>query len=241
MISNKQTNKRGDRRARQNKRSGQADGDRLFVSSHFQSSKFDSNFVTQDLTHKPPTKLVPTSIPRNILNQIVWLQSQMVFAFDTSTTIETGFSRIFQLSQLPIASEVSTLFDQYMIYAVTINMTCNDIVNGEALVLYTAVDFDGQNFLTPPTSSTAIMQYSTSNVAMLTSGKSVTRFLKPCVASALYNNTGVTNGYGADRIWCDSASPDVPWYGLVAVAGISNQVIHCQASVSYVLAARNNH
>jgi hypothetical protein len=232
------------RRGRPSKgRLGVQSGDAQFAQSHESASRADVTFPREDLSHKPPVRLLTVSVPRNLLNLVTWLQCQVTSTFTTSTTVGTPFAKPFYLSSTPISSQVAQLFDQYSIYAVKSNFVFSNDTSGVAIAptITTVVDFDGQSFLTPPTTAGVLNQYSTSLTSVLALGKSHERFIKPCCASALFNASGSGfTAYATERLWVDSGNASVPFYGLLGVVEITQAIGTITNVDSYVICCRNN-
>lgn len=228
----------------QNRRRGKtrntAAGDRLFVSSHHGAGRAEVNFPAQDLTHRPPTMKLQVTMPKNILNQVVWLQCVNSTFISTSTTVVSPFAFQYRLSDTPFSAEVQTLFDQYSIYAVHVTFQLRESHSG-SVTLVTVVDYDGQTFLSPPATFPALQQYSTALTATLDNSASIERFIKPCCAVGVYNtSTPGFTGYATDRLWVDSGVANVPFYGLLGAADTSPEADQITVTTSYVVCCRNN-
>lgn len=158
----------------------------------------------------------------------------------------------FQLNQLPSSTDFTSLFDQYMIEKVVLQLvpSVTEIpqdAGGAALpaasagysgMLHTVLDFDDN---TSPTGSTELMEYD--NVKSTRWNEVHTRVLTPAVAREMYRSAATT-GYGqATHQWIDAAYPDVPHYGVKFwVDGFSTAVtpsINFHARIKYYLKMKN--
>jgi len=207
------------------------------------SSSFFTQVLPADLILRPPSRLFSAKIPRNLFNQVHFLRSQTVSPFSTSTTVSTSLTAIFSIAQLPISAEVASLFDQYAIAEVVWTVTATGPQTSgasvSALPIVSAVDFDGQSFLSPPTTIAQVQQFSTSLTSWLAVGQSVSRVIKPCVESTLF--TGGSGGFATERLWIDSGNQNVPHYGVLSVAPTTAAgSIDGSITISMVIAARNN-
>lgn len=181
------------------------------------------------------------SPPRNFLNQVVWLQSQLNSVISTSSAIVTPFAYVFNLSAQPFAAEVQTLFDQYSIYAVKFSLAIREPQAVSGVLVATAVDYDGQTFLTPPNTFNAIQQFGTCLTTTLTNSSSQERFLKPCCAVSAFNSTGSAfTAYATDRLWIDSGIATVPFYGILGVADANAGASSIEVTITALVCCRNN-
>jgi len=127
-------------------------------------------------------------------------------------------------------SDLSTVFDQYMIEAVSVELFAQVTAPGLSAPttnavprLYTCIDYDDSN---SPISIDTIRQYDTCIIAP--PGTGIVRTLVPRVATAIYGGVSF-NAYGnAERQWIDVASPGAQHYGLkygvdANVANATNQ------------------
>jgi len=242
MIPKSQNKSGVNRRASQNKRSGNNVGDAIFMAAHHQSGRALVDSSPQDLTHRPPINRLSVSIPKQILNQIVWLQTQATTDITTSSSVTTPLHQTFSLANTNIASQVSDLFDQFSIYAVSVSFVMKDTDNaGQLCRLTSSVDFDGQSFLSPPTSLATLNAYATSLTTVMTEGTEHYRFLKPCCAGAVFQSSGSAfTSYATERLWVDSALPSTVFYGLLAIAEQNSGAPVISCVVTYSICCRNN-
>jgi hypothetical protein len=149
----------------------------------------------------------------------------------------------FQFADLTTLVGLAPFFDQYCIYSVTVNVTPDYEGAGSTLYTFgsvaTAIDYDNTTSLGG--GFNALLGYSSAVVAELNTGQSIQRYIKPCVAPALYNASAAFSGYGVSRMWIDSASTSVPHYGFRAIF-VSNSVsgLSITYDVNYVIGLRNN-
>jgi hypothetical protein len=157
-----------------------------------------------------------------------------------SSTLPTFGALAFALSDLPSASDFTSLFDQWKIQQVTVKfMPASLPSNSNAFhlpPLYTVVDYD-DNVL--PTSIATLQQYSSLQVIP---SATVThcRTLTPRLATSVFGN-GVLTNYANARLWCDSAYPSVAWYGLKYGLPPTNSVddFLYYIEAEYVISLRN--
>jgi len=199
----------------------------------------DTQVFPLDMTLRPPSRNFNSSIPRNLLSQIHWLRGQGQSDFATSTTVVTNLTTSFSLGQCPFSAEVQSLFDQYAIAEVCWSVTNISDAGVATLGVHSAIDFDGQSFLSPPTSVAQLDQFSTVVTSNLGVGKSVARVVRPCVESTLF--TTATAGYATERLWIDSANGSVPHYGILALADVTpGGSVNGRTTFTFIIACRNN-
>lgn len=228
-------------RGSKTRKNGGDPGDRMVIASHHQSGRAFVDSATGDLVLKPPIMRLNLRIPRNYLNLPVWLQSQVTEDLSTSASVTTSIAQTFSLSDTNIASAVANLFDQFSIYCVNVTLCLKDTNAGQIPRVTTAIDFDGQSFLSPPTSAATINQYSTSLTSLLNDGQSHERFIKPCCASSLFQSSSSTfAAYATERLWVDSANPSTVFYGLLGVVEQASNAPIVSRVTTYIVVCRNN-
>lgn len=131
----------------------------------------------------------------------------------------------FKLNEIPNYTELTSLYDEYRIDKVTVELIprASQLTTPAAAPaagnvnqtfsniqpMLTVIDFDDS---TPPGSRADLLQYSTLKVSRY--GEKITRTFVPHVATPVYR-TGVSSGYGSKgKQWIDCANDDVPHYGL---------------------------
>lgn len=168
-----------------------------------------------DLAVRPPTYRIPTTIPRQVSNQVVWdvVKTNTTITTSSSALVETNF--YWSLNSHPQSSSWATLFDQWCIpqFSATFQCAYPEGASASPGLLYTALDFDSSNNLG---SVAALEDYSTCSAAMLVSGQTVTRSVKPCVKGYLAG----TAQAGLNRQWIDCALPAIPWYSIRSIVGV---------------------
>lgn len=168
-------------------------------------------------------------------------------------TGEQHIAYAFQLSDLPNASEFTSLFDQYQIVGLKIKLvpnnteiTINKAYNGSTVVQTAAqgvpqclsvIDYDDANVLS---NKNEYLEYQ--NVRMFNVVTPHKRYFRPRVAVAVYQNP-VTTGYGnTSRMWIDTTFPDVQHYGfkmyLDSSVSAIDDLIAYQMYVTYYLKFR---
>jgi hypothetical protein len=235
--------KRGDRRARQNKSSGQGSTLKQLMADSKESASVVR--VRDDVTAKPKNWLLTETVPRNYLSMPFWTQQSYLGRYDVAAN--TAFAEdnfFFMLVNFPSSSTLAACFDQYCIESVVISATPQIDTQGFATMGYllTALDFDSTVNLG---SLTAIQQFSTCLQTELASGQSIQRAVRPTVAPAIYNvGSAGFSAYGVARMWIDSSNTNCPHYGYRSVysnpAG-TNVAFHINYTVTAILGFRNKH
>jgi hypothetical protein len=180
--------------------------------------------------------------PPSLRNNITWVQGKVQIVQTISNSVPTEANQQFQLSFLADLVGLASYFDQYCIYAITASIAPSFEGAGSALYTFgtciTAIDYDNVSNLG---SFAAVEAYNSAVVLEMTSGNAIQRFLKPCVAPALYTAGASFSGYGVKRMWIDSSVTTVPHYGL-RILFISNSVSGLTATIdlNYVVGFRNN-
>lgn len=187
-----------------------------------------------DLRVRPPNNAnVPHSVPRSVPNQVVWdvVKIDGVVANSTTGLTETNFS--FNLSQHPQASSWAALFDQWCIPQASVSFL-SMVPPGSTTIpprLYTALDFDNANALG---SISSIEDYSTAQVVELQPQVRLVRSIKPCVKPVLLGSLA-----GVERMWCDSGTNNVGWYGIRSIMSTSTAILQMSTTVTIWFAFRN--
>jgi len=237
MNRRKQTNK---------KSSGQNSSqsvDRAIAQSAQVAGKAFVEAPSQDFSRKMPSWLLIQHPPKQIRNQLIWIQGKRQVQLTISNSVPTEQNFSFQFQDLTDLVGLATYFDQYCIYSITANITPDFEGAGSTLYTFgtcaTAIDYD--NTTTLSGGFAAIEAYATCVIFEMSSGQSLTRYIKPCVAPALYTSAAAFSGYGVQRLWVDSATPNVPHYGFRSLY-ISNTVsgLSVTYDFNYVVGLRNN-
>lgn len=128
------------------------------------------------------------------------------------------FAYTFQLSDIPNASALADLYDQYRINAVKVTFfpqanvfnanTTNLVVSVPEI--YTAIDLDSN---TTPTSINVIDQYTTARHKFFNRPHS--RYLKPKALGQCYISATSTGYFNLGKQWLDMGNTNIPHYGLV--------------------------
>jgi hypothetical protein len=168
----------------------------------------------EDLSASPIDNRISQSPPRNLRNQYYWRREGILTSFAVSGTIPTAGAKSFQLSDVFDATNLSKVYDQYCIFAVSVSFapanSALPVANASLGVLTSVIDFSDVTLLA---STNEANSYSTALHQQITMGKSQQREFMPCSSSAQYL-TAVTTGYGPTRQWIDINSPSVPHFGL---------------------------
>lgn len=182
-----------------------------------QSSQVVGRNVVQlpsaDFTRPVPSFLL-TQVPRSLRNQIHWIQTKINVVTTISNSVPTENNFAFHLSDYPNTSGLAAFFDQYCIYSVSVSITPSFEGAGSTLYTFgtcaTAIDYDNIANLA---SLDAVLAFNSCVVSEMSPGTSIQRYLKPCVAPALYTTGASLAGYSVQRMWVDSANTGVPHYG----------------------------
>jgi hypothetical protein len=199
-------------------------------------SRFTDHLIISDLTFRPPNQTFNANPPRQILNQIYWVRQSIPGTITTSTTVITEINSSFSATgNLAQSSTYMAVFDQYCLHSVTYtiqNPNSNSAVGGLPQV-FTAIDFDNTTNLG---STTAISAYGSCNIAILSPGEGVTRFVRPCQLGFVVPST--TNV--STRQWVDSANPSASFFGLRTIVTPTSAAIILDQTFSCIWAFRNN-
>lgn len=198
---------------------------------------------SQDFGRRPPSFLLNQTPPRSIRNQLYWIQGKTSTQLTISNSVPTEHNISFQFSDLTDLVGLASFFDQYCIYSVTVNITPD--FEGAGSTLYTfgqcasAIDYDNINAVTGGLAG--LLSYASCVQQEMTSGQSLQRYLKPCVAPALYTASAAFSGYSVQRMWIDSSTTSVPHYGFRTLF-VSNTVsgLSVTYDINYVVGLRNN-
>jgi len=126
----------------------------------------------------------------------------------------SGAGLNFQLTNLPNSSEFTSLYDQYQIKAVKVSLIPRHTeVNASTTVVqgnvWSVLDYDDT---TAPVNVDQLLQYQ--NLKRTQMSKIHSRYLRPMVASEIFQS-GIASGYAPRRkIWIDVASPATEHYGV---------------------------
>jgi len=228
-------------KSRKNRRGGRRNAnniDRLMLNNSKETGSATSS-VPFDLIRRRQNFNITQTPPKSLGNQIYWFKELVRFTFNTSTSTfaENNFS--FKLSDLQDSSAITAMFDQYCIYAVAANLSLDTTTSNPHLVILdviSAIDYDSTGNIGPA----GIQAFNSAVNAKVTTQTSHSRFVKPCVAPALYNNSVFTS-YGIARLWIDSQSADAAHYGLRYIILQSPNVVTVELTLEYVIGCRNKH
>lgn len=215
--------------------------DRLIGQSSNVVGRAEANVPSSDYERGSPSWQI-VQHPPSLRNNITWVQGKVQITQAISNSTPTEANQDFRLSYVTDLAGLASYFDQYCIYAITVSVAPSWEGAGSTLYNFgtciTAIDYDNVNNLS---SFTAVEAYQSAVVLEMSPGNAIQRFLKPCVAPALYTSAGSFSGYGVERLWVDSSVTTVPHYGL-RVFFISNTVSGLSATidVNYVIGFRNN-
>jgi hypothetical protein len=170
--------------------------------------------------------------------QIHWFTASQEVSATLLATGITEFNQSFNAAQVAIGGAITSLFDQYAIFAVYCRIVCTSSgFNGTAIPEYTtALDYDNTNNLG---SLNTLLGYGTALTTPLNVVQE--RYIEPCNAPALYSGSAFSH-FGQARMWVDSANTTTPHYGMRLIVnalgtGVTGTVV---VNVTYVLCARNS-
>jgi hypothetical protein len=227
----KSQNKRGDRRARQNKHSGKSGQSSLTLSKPT-SKMWNANSQQWPMFNNTLKK------DNQVHNFIQFIDLGGVYT--SSAAGATGYARCFYFTDVLQYASFSTLFDQYRITEIEIwwnpGVISNSTNLGVTNYMYTVTDYDDD---ATPSGPPILQQYT--NVMMGSGVMGHYRRWKPHVADALYS--GAFTSYGnLPAPWIDVASPGVKHYGFKAAssgAGTTANQIPWSLSVRIHFQCRN--
>jgi hypothetical protein len=208
--------KRGNRRLRQNKRSGNGgqsteSRERLIANSAMSGSSSDDHLIIEDFSRRGPSNTFTASPPKSLGNQIHWVRTTFSDQVLTSTTviIENNAAYAANSSLTQVANWLA-VFDQYTLAEAYVTIACTTTGNNTATVslpqVYTAIDYDNTVNLG---SLAGIQAFQSCNVSTLGPGKSVTRRFEPRVVSSASGLSFVA----PTRQWITSALGNVLFNG----------------------------
>jgi len=191
-----------------------------------------------DYGRKPPNLMITQSPPRNLRNQIYWLQKSITLlnatSISSSTITENNFSM--KLSDIPEYSYIIQLFHLFCLHSAIIHISIDttNFSSGASLGrVTTAIDYDNvANLGGEP----AIQEYSTAQTVDVSPSLTIERMVMPCVDPYLFGAY-----YSSQRMWVDSASYAVQHYGFRSVwAQNSFSALTADYIVTYILGFRNS-
>lgn len=181
--------------------------------------------------------LLQLRTPRDpIINMRRSLQST---TFASSTLADTHKAFSFALSDLPNASEFTSLFDMWRIVEVECLFlpSITEMTPGAPNVglQMSVIDYDDATALSAPGS---YLQYQ--NVMVHRLGEPIRRVFKPNPNLRLSDGTatGVTSGSAPRNTWVDVASSNTPYFGLKLFLGQNTVQVTYVAVFTYILQFR---
>jgi hypothetical protein len=171
--------------------------------------------IYSDLTYKPMSPFYNSRPPRNLGNQVHFIRCVTTTQFTTNTTtIMENNIQFTAASHMPQFTSYLGVFDQYYLDTAIVTVANLNSNSGVAALpqIYTALDFDNIIALG---SVAVISQYATCNSDDLAPGASVTRIIKPCIASSIQGGSLVSGG--VQRTWVDNAFSSVIFYGFRSI------------------------
>jgi len=166
-----------------------------------------------DYSSQPRSWALTQSPPRNVRTLIHWFAKTVTFvngqSISTSVPVEYNYS--FTIATVtPEYSVLTSLFDQYCIHSVIVHLnTTNMSTNSNTLGrVTTAIDYDNIANLG---SEASVQEFASAQTCEVSPGLSIERAIMPTVDPQLYQVS--STGYGAARMWVDSASTAVQHYG----------------------------
>lgn len=144
----------------------------------------------------------------------------------------------FQLNFVPSHTEFTSLYDQYQIKAVKAQLIPKHTMTDQGIAeqgnMWSCIDYDD---VTVPTSLNTILQYQNARRSRM--HRTHKRYLKPMIATEIFN-TGLTTAYAPKRnVWIDAAIDTVEHYGLKFWFDSVPQTVTYDLMVTYYLAFKN--
>jgi len=185
--------------------------DSMIVNSH-KATGSTTTVVQSDLTMRRQNFNIIQNPPRQLSNQIYWVQLSYDQQLGASATGPTEVNTYWTAGNFPEFSDFTSCFDQYCIYSVTTTFTnMANNTTAQAIRLYTAIDYDSVTAV----GKTGIFGFSSFQFTSLAIGgnTSLIRYVKPCLAPQVTSsNVPVPGGIG--RAWVDCGYSGIQWYGL---------------------------
>lgn len=153
----------------------------------------------------------------------------------------------FQLSDIPNVSELTTMFDQYMIYGVAVEFrliyspdSTGNVASSIYPNLYVRRDYDDNN----TESSLQIMQSNKSKRVVLYPNRSRKFYIKPSVLTAVSNGLNTYINRPVWKQWLDCSDTSVPHLGLKFAcdtmgAALPSNTRHLQIDYTYYVACKS--
>jgi hypothetical protein len=163
-----------------------------------------------DYGRRPPSLMITQNPPRNLRNQIYWLQKTITLknaiSISSSTVTEVNFPFLF--TDIPEYATLYPLFDLFCLHSVIVHIAIdtNTISTGASFGrLTTAIDYDNVANLG---SEPSIQEFASAQTVDLSANLTIERMVQPCVDPYLFGAY-----YSSQRMWVDSASYGVNHYG----------------------------
>lgn len=187
-----------------------------------------------DLKIRPLSGAIPSSVPRSVSNQVVWdvVKINSVITVPTSGIVETNFQAT--LNSHPQVASWTALFDQWCIPRMSVTFESQYMSNSVSppCFIVTALDFDN---VTNLGTIGLLEDYSNANNVVMSQAVRFTRSIKPCLKVA----GAIATGQSVSQLWCDSAQPAIPWFGIRSIAGSSGTTYPISAFLTIWFAFRN--
>jgi len=167
-----------------------------------------------DLSARPRNWLITQTPPRNFWQNVVWIRKTvtLVNAASISTSVPTEGNLSFTAQSLfPEYSTLLSLYDQYCIHTVICHISIDSVgsSSGSYGRLTSAIDYDNVANLG---GESLVQDFGNAQTLDLEPTGHYERVIQPCCDPQVYVPSSV--GYGASRMWLDSASSTIPHYGL---------------------------
>jgi len=221
-------------------RSSGSSTDKVILASHKPAGS-TSNVVVADLVNRRQNFNIVQRPPKQLGNQIFWCEMSTDNLINLSSTVITEFNTSISANSFTAFTNAAAFFDQYCIYAVTITVTSLLVeASFPAVQCYTALDYDSVASI----GKQGIQGFTSMNYTSLSPGgtNSITRFLKPCIASQVTNTSNLPVPAGVQRAWLDVAYPSIQHYGFRSVYDVFTASVTSALHVTYsaVFGFRNN-
>jgi len=224
--------------------SGENSVDKSIINSHRVTGS-TTTIVQSDLTQKRQNFNLVSRPPRNISNQIYWVELSNDSQLRVSSTGISEVNFAFQCSNISTFANLAACFDQYCLYSVTASFSSMSFAGTTGVNapfrLYTAIDYDSNSALG---SKLLLQGYGSFEFAALAQdgASSFIRYVKPCLSYAQESSALLPVPSGILRAWIDSAYPSITHYGIRTIVDTYPSTISAAIEVSftYVLGFRNN-
>jgi hypothetical protein len=192
------------------------------------------HFISDDLTRRPPRSTFTASPPKQLGNQIFWIRTSFnnTIATSSSVIVENNFA-LSLTTHAPNVSGLVSIFDSYALHSAVITISGPTVTTASTCTVYTAIDYTSVANLG---TVAGIESFASCNIAILTQGQNVTRYLEPTLQDTIGGNSTV----GAARQWVDSSAPSTLWYGFRFITATTTSSYNLPVTINCIWAFRNS-